>query len=162
MRISRYARAPTIACRKDAHTVTHLQLERKLGEIDRVRTLYQKMLERFPNNSQAWCDFAALEGSLAETERCRAIFELGVAQPKLDSPELVWKSYIDWELSAARHEHARQLYQRLLQFTQHPRVYESFARFEYSLGNVEAARAVYLQGIDGPLKVCCVRSVSCL
>ncbi len=46
----------------------------------------------------------------------------------------------------------RQLYMRLLQKTQHPRVWESFARFELSQGNVEEARQVYLTGFDGPLK----------
>ncbi len=31
-------------------------------------------------------------------KRSRAIFELAVAQPVLDFPELLWKSYIDFEI----------------------------------------------------------------
>lgn len=130
----------------------YLELETKLGEIDRVRKLYGALLERFPQHAQGWVDFAALEASLQEVVRTRAIFELAIQQQGMDTPELVWKSYIDWELESGRHAEARQLYGRLLGFTQHPRVFESFARFEYSLGNVEAARAVYVRGIDGDLK----------
>jgi len=32
-----------------------------------------------------------LERSLSETDRARGIFELAIAQPALDMPELLWK-----------------------------------------------------------------------
>ena len=37
---------------------------------------------------QAWKEFAGLEQGVGETERARAIFELAIAQPALDMPEV--------------------------------------------------------------------------
>jgi len=51
-------------------------------------------LEWSPENCYAWSKYAELERSLAETERARAIFELAIAQPALDMPELLWKVHI--------------------------------------------------------------------
>lgn len=45
-----------------------------------------------------WAQFAALEGSVGETERSRAVFELAIRQPVLDMPETLWKAYIDFEV----------------------------------------------------------------
>lgn len=38
--------------------------------------------------TQAWNDFASLEKGVGESERARAIFELAIAQPALDMPEV--------------------------------------------------------------------------
>ena len=70
---------------------SYIEMEVQLGEIDRVRTLYQKFLEWAPANCSAWCKFADLERSLGELHRARAIFELAIAQPLLDMPEQIWK-----------------------------------------------------------------------
>lgn len=56
-----------------------------------MRTLYQKFLEWSPANCAAWCKFAELERSLGELDRARSIFELAIAQPLLDMPEVLWK-----------------------------------------------------------------------
>ncbi|KAF9594758.1 hypothetical protein IFM89_034741 [Coptis chinensis] len=62
-----------------------------LEEPQMTRTLYEKYLEWAPENCYAWSKYAELERSLSETERARAIFELAIAQPALDMPELHWK-----------------------------------------------------------------------
>lgn len=72
----------------------YIEIELQLGNIDRCRKLYEKYLEWTPENCYAWCKYAELERSLAETERARAIFELAIAQPALDMPELLWKVHI--------------------------------------------------------------------
>lgn len=59
---------------------------------------------------------------MGDTERARAIYELAVAQPRLDMPELLWKAYIDFEISLGEAEKARQLYERLLERTHHVKV----------------------------------------
>jgi tetratricopeptide (TPR) repeat protein len=69
----------------------YIEIELQLGNIDRCRKLYEKYLEWSPENCYAWSKYAELERSLAETERARAIFELAIAQPALDMPELLWK-----------------------------------------------------------------------
>ena len=69
-----------------------MQIERQLGNIERVRTLYEKYLQWSPANCTAWCKFAEFEQQyLGENDRARAIFELAIAQPLLDMPEVLWK-----------------------------------------------------------------------
>ena len=92
------------------------------------------------------CRYAELEQQLGETERARQLFEVGVEQPILDLPEALWKAYIDFEISEANTANVRALYNRLLDRTTHPKVFVSFAQFEASSGDVEAARAVYARG----------------
>jgi len=123
----------------------YIDLEYQLGNIDRCRILYEKFLEFAPSDCQAWCKFAELESSLEEVDRVRAIFELAIQQPVLDMPEIVWKSYIDFEIEREEHSRARKLYRRLLQRTKHVKVWISFAQFEASLGtdNASKARSVF-------------------
>jgi hypothetical protein len=46
--------------------------------------------------------YADLEKGMEEFDRVRAIFELAVAQETLDTPELLWKHYIDFVRNFAR------------------------------------------------------------
>lgn len=122
---------------------SYIELELQLGNIDRVRTIYEKQLESFPANCRAWTSFAELEQSLGELERARAIFELGITQPLLDMPEVLWKAYIDFEIAEGENENARVLYARLLERTTHVKVFISAAQFESSINEAEKARALY-------------------
>lgn len=70
---------------------SYIELELQLGEIERVRTLYQKYLQWAPANCRAWCKYAEVEQSLGELARVRAIYELAIEQPVLDMPEVLWK-----------------------------------------------------------------------
>lgn len=78
----------------------YIEIELQLGNIDRCRRLYEKYLEWSPENCYAWSKYAELERSLSETERARGIFELAIAQPALDMPELLWKVLILAEYSS--------------------------------------------------------------
>ena len=72
--------------------------------LDRCRILYQKYIEYDPAACATWIDFAEFEGNLAEQERCEAIYELAIQQESLDTPELVWKKYIDYEIGLENRE----------------------------------------------------------
>jgi crooked neck len=76
-----------------------------------------------------------LESILQDLERARAIYELAIEQPLLDMPEIVWKSYIDFEIEQQDFAKVRGLYKRLLEKTQHVKVWLSFAQFEINLVN---------------------------
>lgn len=117
-------------CPKDKLFKGYIELELKLFEFVRVRTLYEKYIEWNPANCQAWIKFAELERGLDDLDRTRAIFELAVEQPQLDMPELLWKSYIDFEEEEGEYDRTRQLYERLLQKTDHVKVWISWAQFE--------------------------------
>ncbi|CAL9023144.1 unnamed protein product [Prunus brigantina] len=118
---------------KDKIFKKYIEIELNLGNFDRCRKLlYEKYLHWSPENCYAWTKYAELEKSLCETERTRAVFELAIAQPALDMPELLWKAYIDFELSEGEFERARELYERLLDRTKHLKVWISYAKFEAS------------------------------
>lgn len=66
--------------------------------------------------------YAEMEALLDEMERARAIYELAIAQPLLDMPEILWKAYIDYEIEQREWDRARSLYRRLMAKTQHVKV----------------------------------------
>ncbi|ROW16246.1 hypothetical protein VPNG_01833 [Cytospora leucostoma] len=117
-------------CPKDSLFKGYITLEQKLFEFQRCRTLYEKHVEYNPANCQTWIDWAQLERALGDLERGRAVFELGIEQPVLDMPEMVWKKYIDFEEEEGEFERARGLYERLLERADHPKVWISYAQFE--------------------------------
>lgn len=83
-----------------------------------------------PSNSSAWIKYAEVETQLEDFSRTRAIFELGISQPQLSMPELLWKAYIDFETEEGEREKARALYERLLALSGHVKVWISYALFE--------------------------------
>lgn len=92
-----------------------------------------------PSNASAWIKFTELESVVGEYDRVRAIYELAVDQPSMDMPELIWKSWIDFEYDEEEYDRARELYERLLRRTSHVKVWVSFAQFEANVGLAEAA-----------------------
>lgn len=137
-------------CGKEKIFTEYINIELALGEIERCRSLYNSYLRKMPENCKAWSKFAELEKTIGESERCRAIFELAASQEALDMPELLWKSYIDFEIEEGEGEKARALYRRLLEKTGHVKVWISFAQFECTvIGNgVEASRSVFERGLQ--------------
>lgn len=137
-------------CGKPSIFVSYIDLELALGEVDRCRAIYNNYLKAIPHNCGAWSKYAELEKSVGETERARAIYELAVGQPALDMPEVLWKSYIDFEIEEGEGEKARRLYERLLEKTDHVKVWISFAQFEGTEigGGVEAARQIFAKAYD--------------
>ncbi|KAJ1326792.1 crooked neck [Microdochium nivale] len=119
-------------CPKDRLFKGYIELELKLFEFVRCRTLYEKHVEWNPTNGQTWIKFSELERGLGDLERARAIFELAIQQD-LDMPELVWKAYIDFEEEEGEYERTRALYERLLERTDHVKVWISYAHFEINI-----------------------------
>ena len=120
-------------CPKDKLFKSYIELELKFFDFARCRTLFEKRVEWDAANSQAWIKFAELERGLDDLDRTRAIFELAVDQQQLDMPELVWKSYIDFEEEEGEYMRTRKLYERLLQKTDHVKVWISYAHFEINV-----------------------------
>ncbi|KAG2627457.1 hypothetical protein PVAP13_3KG126430 [Panicum virgatum] len=112
----------------------YIEIELYLGNFDRCRTLYEKYIEWSPANCYAWRKYAELEKNLSETDRARSIYELAIAQPALDTPEVLWKEYLQFEIDESEFGRARDLYERLLDRTKHLKVWISYAEFEASAG----------------------------
>lgn len=114
------------------------EIEVPLREFDRCRTLYEKWLSYDTSNCDAWCRFARLETELGDLERARAIYDLAANQEQLDMPEVLWKAWIDFEYNQGEFDRTRALYERLLQKTNHVKVWVSFAQLELSVPEGEA------------------------
>lgn len=117
-------------CPKEKLFKEYIEFEIQLREFDRCRIIYQKYLEYSPHNCIAWMKFAELENILGELDRARSLFEIATDQPRLDMPEVIWKAYIDFEIELEEFENARLLYERLLERTEHVKVWISYAHFE--------------------------------
>lgn len=126
-------------CPKDKLFSAYEQTELKLFEFSRCRILYEKHVQWNPSNTQAWMKFAELERGLDDLDRSRAIYELAISQPTLDMPELLWKSYIDFEEEEGEYDNARRLYERLLERTNHVKVWIAYARFELNVPDEDVA-----------------------
>nr|CAJ38789.1 crooked neck protein [Platynereis dumerilii] len=136
-------------CPKDKLFRGYIDVEIQLREFERCRILYEKFLSFNSENCTTWMKFAELETILGDPDRSRAIFELAINQTRLDMPEVLWKAYIDFEIEQEEFDNVRSLYQRLLQRTQHLKVWISYAQFELSTGLTDAianCREVYCQG----------------
>ncbi|XP_064601613.1 crooked neck-like protein 1 [Liolophura sinensis] len=136
-------------CPKNKLFRGYIDLEIQLREFERCRILYEKFLEFNPENCTTWMKYTELETILGDIDRARAIYNLAINQPKLDMPEVLWKAFIDFEIGLEEYENTRALYRRLLERTQHVKVWVSFAQFERSTEEDNAianARQVYREG----------------
>ncbi|XP_052767200.1 crooked neck-like protein 1 [Mya arenaria] len=124
-------------CPKNKLFRGYIDMELQLREFERCRILYEKFLEFGSENCTTWMKYAELETILGDADRARAIYELAIAQTKLDMPEVLWKAYIDFEIEQEEFNNTRNLYKRLLQRTQHVKVWISYAQFEKTTGEVE-------------------------
>ena len=133
-------------CPKPKLFKSYIELELQLREFDRCRKLYEKYLEFNVANSNAWIKYSELETILGDTDRARGIFELAINQLLMDMPELLWKAYIDFETEQEEYDNCRQLFERLLERTQHVKVWLSYGKFEISTGTesgIKNAREVF-------------------
>lgn len=111
----------------------YLELESRLKEYDRCRIIYQKFIEFQPYVAKNWIKFADLEWNLGENNRCFTILNLAKSQPYLDHPEAIWKVHIDYLCDLKDFEATRNIYERLLEVTEHVKVWISYANFEAQL-----------------------------
>lgn len=125
----------------------YIELEHQLYNIDRCRILYEKFIMYKPERCGTWIAFAELEGSLGETERARKIYETGIKQESLDTPDLLWKRYIDYEVMNQEHTRVVSLFERMLELAQHPKIYVTYAQY-LKTQDVVKAREIISQGIS--------------
>lgn len=121
----------------------YIDLEIQLREFKNCRLLYEKFLRRAPDDSSVWISFAELESILGETIRARQIYKAAIQRPQLDSPENVWKAYIDFEIEQEEYKNVEDLYEQLLGQTNHVKVWLSYAQFHEDLGDSIKTRKVF-------------------
>ncbi|ONH69932.1 Pre-mRNA-splicing factor CLF1 [Cyberlindnera fabianii] len=93
----------------------YIALEIKLKEFDRVRKIYEKNVETFPQRADVWIEFAELESELNDLDRARAIFEIALDAVTTGENALVWEKYVEFEVDLNEYERARAIYQKMLE-----------------------------------------------
>lgn len=121
----------------------YIELETQLGELERCRQLHRRMIELFTNEPESWIGYADFEKGLMEYERARAIYEKIISLAIINEPEQLWKAYIDLEIEAGNKDQARILYKRLLEQTNHIKVFVAYGFFEYENKNFDAMRNIF-------------------
>lgn len=114
-------------CPKEKLFKGYIDLELSLKEFDRARKIYERALDWDPANSRIWIRFAELERELFDCERARAIYALGIQQAAMEMPEVLWKSFIDFEFEEREWDRVDELYEKLLTRTGHVKVWVSYA-----------------------------------
>lgn len=99
----------------------------QLANIDRVRTLYEKFINTFPDNPIPWIKFGEFEKDLEEYERFEKVFELAIDNNQMNMPETVWRAYLDNEIELNNHDKARDIYERLLERSKHIKIWVAYA-----------------------------------
>lgn len=128
----------------------YISLEKKLGEYDRVRKLFEKWIELSlsstsdTNTIDVMIEYIEFERSLQEFERCISIYNLGLllaenelVAKKFTTPERLWMSFITFLKDEMKYDDARKIYRRLLEKVSSPKVWISFALFESSIPTEE-------------------------
>lgn len=88
----------------------YIDLEIQLRDFNKCRQLYQRFIERAPDDSSVWIEFAEFESILGESARARAIYEAAIRRIN-DKPDL-WKAYIDFEQEQEEFENVEKLMKR--------------------------------------------------
>lgn len=76
-------------------------------------------------------------------------------------PEILWKNYIDFEMEQDEVDKARELYRRLLEKTQHVKVWMSHAQFELQVPHQDNVAQVRNMNNDNNNQVCICRIFFC-
>lgn len=86
-----------------------INMEAELGEIERCRVLYRKLLESQPECCATWTEFADMETSLGEIGRARAIYKLAATRSRLDIPAKLWDAYVAFEMEYGTGDSAKEV-----------------------------------------------------
>ncbi|XP_077166467.1 crooked neck-like protein 1 isoform X3 [Paroedura picta] len=132
----------------------YLRLVESDANPDAVREVYERAIANVPPIQEKrhwkryiylWINYALYEELEAkDPERTRQVYQACVEL--IPHKKVLWKSYIDFEIEQEEYENTRNLYRRLLQRTQHVKVWISFAQFELSAGkddSLSRCRQIY-------------------
>ncbi|RKP29970.1 protein prenylyltransferase [Metschnikowia bicuspidata] len=119
----------------------YIALEKKLGEYDRVRKIYDKVLEitflfdkaHGTTMSHSWLErYIEFERELDESERCILLFKLGLGED-FDCNNVILKRFIDFLVEEFRYDEARAVLKDMVSAKDKPELWIRLAVFESSI-----------------------------
>jgi crooked neck len=143
----------------------YLKMEKQFGSKDEIdelvfekrRRYYQELLEKFPQNYDAWFDLIFLEQECGKDSlKLREIFEKAISQVPPSNEKRLWKRYIYlWILYALYEEldikdinRAKTVYDRVIKLIPHQhftftKIWIMFAHFHIRQKDISSARKVF-------------------
>ena len=86
---------------------------------------------------------------MGEESRVREIFELALQVKGVDKEEIIWKSFIDFEMWCENYERVQYLYQTLLELYNHTWIHISCALFNYEIKKYSWMRETFQKTLQG-------------
>lgn len=127
----------------------YIELEFKLGNFDRCRTLFEKFVENFSNSSATWIKYAEFEENLDEYERSTKILQLAMLY-NLDKPEEIYKKYIMILTNQGAFDEVRKFYEKLIASLSLDKSYNlwlSYIDYEINFKNINKIRDLFQKSI---------------
>lgn len=121
----------------------YIELEIQLRNFKNCRRLYKELIKFAGCDGSTWISYAEFESILGEIKLVRQIYEIALGREELDDRADVWKAYIDFEKEQGDYEVVVGLYKRLLESTNHVKVWISYAQYCAEVGQAEEARAIF-------------------
>lgn len=124
-------------------------MEMMLGNVNRCRKLFEEYLLWKPENWDGWVEYAEFErvgGDRTSEGTFRTRHQAGGNWSVMNRP--VWMAYIRFEISEGEVERTRQLFERLLECSNHVKVWIDYAKFEAENRSIEHARRVFSRAAD--------------
>lgn len=136
----------------------YIELETKLGQLDRARRLYEKWVEVSLESSESVSvleEYVRFEEDLGEIDRCVALYDAAMnASTDPETPVVAFHplttllaSFVEFLRDHFHYDHARSVFRQVLSAADSPHTWIEFALFELTILNSEQL-AVVEQGVD--------------
>ncbi|EZG65629.1 putative crooked neck-like pre-mRNA-splicing factor [Gregarina niphandrodes] len=127
----------------------YIEMELKLGEIDRCRLVAARYVEHQPQNPRSWLALIDIELLVKDYQRANRIFEIALTHKGIQNREELWKHYISVESNLGNIQKARNLYERLFVESEHWKVLQALVEFEWKTAHdTERARQACRRAIN--------------
>lgn len=122
----------------------YIEIETFLGEKENVRRLYEQYIKLIPNDVRSWVQYAIFEFEEDNVEKARRIFEDAIESHQVDSVDLLWEYYIEFEKSCGDVQNVRNLYRRSIEANNKLTLWKGLIKFEAENGeDLDHARKLF-------------------
>lgn len=131
-------------CPRSSIFDAYIEMEILLENEDRVRTLLQKFVDTIPSDIRAWVKFAQFESTHGHADAARTVFESAISSNAIDSMDMLWAFYIDFESKVGSVERVKSLYRRRLQDENNIALWKGLILLEAEVcGDIDSSRTLF-------------------
>lgn len=131
-------------CPKTSIFLEYIEIEKIIGDQKRIKNLYEKLVEKVPDDLRGWYEYAKYEYNLGHMKEAREIFEKAITENEsISDNELFWSYYIDFETRSVipNVEILSNIYTRAYESTGNLMFWKANVQLIASQGNDDIGRA---------------------